>query len=127
MDTVVQLGLVAGGGAVGASARWVAGLLATRLRIAAWVAIMLVNAVGCLAIGLAAGTGVGPGLEAFLLGGVLGGFTTFSTAMLDAWILWRTGRRGAATLCLLGTAAIAMIAVMLGLGVASMVSTGASA
>jgi CrcB protein len=73
---------------------------------------MAVNTVGCLAMGLALGCVVNDRVHAFLLAGVLGGFTTFSTAMLDAWLLWRFGRRVAAGICLMGTPVLAVIAVI---------------
>jgi hypothetical protein len=41
--------------------------------------------------------------------------------MLDAWVLWRLGRRGSAAICLLGTSVIAVFAMVLGLGAASMI------
>ncbi len=77
-----------------------------------WIVIMVVNTVGCLAMGLALGCVVNDRVHAFLLAGVLGGFTTFSTAMLDAWLLWRFGRRLDAAICLMGTPVLAVIAVI---------------
>ena len=92
--------LIALGGAMGASLRWGGVELATRTRVPTWTAIMLVNVLGCLVLGVASAVVLTPDLEAFLVGGLLGGFTTFSTAMLDAWVLWRSGRRFASGACL---------------------------
>ena len=48
--------------------------------------IMLVNVVGCFVAGLLAGAGIGDSFWALPIGtGLLGGWTTFSTAMMDAY------------------------------------------
>lgn len=111
--------LAAGGGAIGATLRWLAGLLAVRCRIPAWWAILLVNTVGCLVMGIASGVIRGAGVEAFLLAGVLGGFTTFSTASLDVWVLWRSGARASALCCLVATPVLAIAAMFIGIGLVS--------
>lgn len=110
--------LVAGGGAIGASLRWFAGLLAARWRIPGWWAVLIVNTVGCLAMGLLAGAIHGRSSDAFMLSGVLGGFTTFSTASLDVWVLWRAGGRARAVCCLLATPVLAIAMVILGISIA---------
>ena len=109
--------LAAGGGAVGASLRWSATLLAARWRIPVWWAILIVNTVGCLALGALAGAVRGTELEAFLLVGLLGGFTTFSTASLDVWVLWRSGERGNAACFLFATPMLAIAAMLLGVAI----------
>ena len=109
--------LAAGGGAVGASLRWFATLLAARWRIPVWWAILFVNTMGCLALGVLAGVVREVELEAFLLVGLLGGFTTFSTASLDVWVLWRSGERGNAACCLLATPMLAIAAMWLGVAI----------
>lgn len=45
--------------------------------------IVVVNVVGCFLAGLVAGAGLPPAPRTLLLTGFLGGFTTFSTAVLD--------------------------------------------
>ena len=114
MDTAWQYILVAIGGGLGATLRWIAVEVATRWQIPAWSAIIAANGFGCLAIGMVAAAAVGPAVEALFVIGVLGGFTTFSTAMLDAWILWRTGHRFTAGACLLLTPVIGVAAVWAG-------------
>ncbi len=57
---------------------------------------LVVNLIGCLAIGLLAGLAesrqvIGPELRVFLLIGVLGGFTTFSTFAYEGFELFRDG------------------------------------
>jgi CrcB protein len=83
---MMNLLLVAIGGAVGSAARYGVGLAAARILGAAFPwGTLIVNVVGGLAMGLLAAR-VGPAEEnmRLLLGvGVLGGFTTFSAFSLD--------------------------------------------
>ena len=50
--------------------------------------------------------------------GFLGGFTTFSTAVLDAVTLWGDGFRGRALVLALGTWAASWAAALVGIAVA---------
>ncbi|TBT85066.1 fluoride efflux transporter CrcB [Propioniciclava sinopodophylli] len=62
-------------------------------------ATLAVNVAGSFAIGIVAGFGArvwSPELVTVLATGLLGGFTTFSTASVEAADLWRDGRRGPA-------------------------------
>lgn len=79
--TAVDAGLVALGGALGSLARWG---LAQQL-VGPW-STLLVNLSGCLLIGLLAGWlfDTHPRLRLLLGVGFLGGYTTFSTHLLDA-------------------------------------------
>lgn len=80
--------------------------------------IVIVNVTGSLALGVV--TASLPD-AAFLVGaGLLGGYTTFSTAMLDALVLWRDGQRPASVLHVFGTFAASVLAALAGLGVGSM-------
>jgi len=97
---------VAVGGAIGAGLRWAAG--------AAWAhdrggwpwATLIVNLVGCVAIGVAARRlHVGTVAWAFVVTGVLGGFTTFSSFAVEVDQLIDAGRAGVA----LGYVMITMI------------------
>ena len=111
---------------------------ATKLRVPFWVGIMVVNVVGCLLIGIAAAVlaaadasemplirlietvlptrsaGVADA-KLILLTGLLGGFTTFSTAMLDTWVLWRSGHVVKSVMSLVGTPIAAIVALAIGL------------
>jgi len=49
---------------------------------------LVVNVVGCLALGLLAGARVPETARAFVFIGVLGGFTTFSAFALDTTVMW---------------------------------------
>jgi fluoride exporter len=116
------LAAVAAGGAIGAVARYQAGL--------AWPTVpggfpwttLLVNVVGSLAIGalLTAVTArrraAHPLLRPFLATGVLGGFTTFSAFALDTAALAREGRFGLAASYLVLTCLGAIAGALAGIG-----------
>ena len=118
MAVIGELACVASGGALGAVIRHLAaGALARIAGVPAWVVILVVNVVGSLLAGIVIGLwapGEGLAARAFLLVGVSGGLTTFSTAILDAWVLWSTNRRGLAWCCLLLTPVLAVLGAMLG-------------
>ena len=104
------------GGAIGAMARHALGQYVMR-RLGSTgfpYGIVLVNLAGCLAIGLFAGAvaggrlSAGPALRSFVVIGLLGGFTTFSSFGLDTLTLLQEGR---------ASAAAANVAVQVGLGV----------
>ena len=98
--TPLTLAQVALGGAIGATARYMAGALATRIagRGFPW-GTLTVNVVGSFLMGalvVALAERFGNRLAPFLMTGVLGGFTTFSTFSLDVATLVERGRPGAA-------------------------------
>ena len=100
---------VAIGGALGSVARhWVNVLFAQRLVGAQPYGTAAVNIAGSLVIGLLAGSIAGGRLHlsaearTFLFVGILGGFTTFSSLMLDTFTLADGGRPGAAVANVLG-------------------------
>lgn len=75
--------------------------------------IIVVNITGSFALGVVAAAIPD---TAFIVGaGLLGGYTTFSTAMLDTLALWRDGERPASVLHLLGTFAASVLAALAGL------------
>lgn len=88
---------VALGGALGSAARYGVGLATAGIGAGRWpVATFLVNLAGCFAIGLLAAAlerhvPRDEGLRAFLVVGVLGGFTTFSAFGLETLVLLRRG------------------------------------
>ncbi len=111
------VGVVALGGALGASARYGAGLLwpTTAPGRFPWTTL-LVNVAGCAVIGVflvavTQGPPVHPLLRPFFGTGVLGGFTTFSTYAVDLRRLLTEGRPGPAVAYLGLTLAAAMCAV----------------
>jgi CrcB protein len=97
--------LVGLGGAAGAMARHGAGVLTNRFVGSPMpYATALVNVVGCLVIGLLAGSVASgqlrmtPEARLFVFVGVLGGFTTFSSFGLDTLTLVLEGRAAYALL-----------------------------
>ena len=107
-------------GGVGAARRHLADLAVARLagRRVPW-GILLVNVSGSFALGLVSGLAS----EAlFIVGaGLLGGYTTFSTAMLDTVALWRDGERPASALNLLGAFVLSVAAALAGLALTATV------
>lgn len=106
-------------GGVGAVLRYLVDLGVARLagRRFPW-GILVVNVSGSFALGLV--TTALPE-AAFVLGaGLLGGYTTFSTAMLDAVALWRDGERGAALFDALGMLLLGLVAAGLGLALGAL-------
>lgn len=93
-----NLALVALGSALGGVARYlVTGWVSERVASTFPWGTMTVNVVGCLIIGLLAGlgdsqrVGLPPEARAFLMIGVLGGFTTFSSFSLETLRLMHDG------------------------------------
>ena len=84
---------------------------------AAKLGIFVVNVIGCFLAGAA--TQLVPGaLMPAVSTGFLGGFTTFSTALLDAVALWGDGFRGRALVLALGTWAASWAAALAGIACA---------
>lgn len=115
--------LVALGGAVGAAARYGVGVWALRFEVAPW-GTWVVNAVGCLLIGVAIPVLRSDDLRVALLVGVLGAFTTFSTYSADTVLLWEAGQRGLAVANAVGSVVVGVVFVAVGLGVGRMVAPG---
>ena len=81
-----------------------------------------INVVGSFLIGLLAAFLVASipqrePLRLLLATGFLGGFTTFSAFSLDTAALWQRGQLGAAATYVLGSVALSLVAVALGLGI----------
>lgn len=113
------LGTALAGGA-GSAARLVVDGVARSLVPVRWpIGTALINVAGSLLLGLVAGlalAGVVAEEWRILLGtGLLGGFTTFSTASVEAARMLLEGRRAAALAYGLGTWAAALTAALLGL------------
>lgn len=117
MNLVREFLLVAGGGAVGASLRHLAGIAAVRLFGHGFpVATLSVNVVGSFAMGvfvelLVHRLHAGSELRLLVATGLLGGFTTFSSFSLDVVVLYE---RGAVALAA-GYVAVSVVASILAL------------
>ena len=116
---------VAAGGALGSVARHAVNVAVHRMTgTVGFAAVAIVNISGCLAIGVLAGL-IAAGrwhpsqtLRAFLIVGVLGGFTTFSSFGLDVFTLVREGRNLAAATNVLAQVTLGLTAVFLGYALA---------
>ena len=80
---------------------------------------LFVNVAGSLAIGIvmeavARKANISPPVQALLVTGFLGGFTTFSAFSLDAWKLWQAGQTGGALAYIAASVGLSLIAVALG-------------
>jgi fluoride exporter len=122
---LVILLAIAAGGALGALLRHFANhMVQAKVGAAFPLGIFLVNVVGCLAIGIIAGLiasdriNLGEAGQAFVVVGVLGGFTTFSSFGLDTFTLARGGQIGAAGFNAFGQLFLALAAVWVGYTVA---------
>lgn len=82
---MLSVALVALGGALGAAARYSAGLLALRLFGTGFpVGTLLINILGSFLLGWLSAAGLERRLALTLGAGVLGGFTTFSAFSVEA-------------------------------------------
>ncbi|MEO1066962.1 MAG: fluoride efflux transporter CrcB [Pseudomonadota bacterium] len=113
---------VALGGAVGASARHLVGLLTLRLFGPGFpVGTLAVNVVGSFLMGVLIASlvkgalGTGPEWRLFLATGVLGGFTTFSAFSLDTIVLWERGETAAALIYVVVSVGLSILALVAGL------------
>lgn len=111
---------VAGG--IGAALRFVVdGVIRSRLRMAFPLATVVINVTGSFGLGLITGLGSRAGLPhdwvLILGGGVMGGYTTFSTASIETVRLIEQRRWGSALLNGVGTLVVAVAAAALGLAV----------
>jgi fluoride exporter len=117
---------VALGGALGSVARYAVSGIAVRWLGAAFpYGTLFVNVMGSFAIGLLAALvaadgrpSLGADARAFLLVGVLGGFTTFSSFSLETLNLARSGALAPALLNVAGSVVLCLAAVSLGLAAA---------
>ena len=111
---------VAGGGAIGALARWGVDRAIEEAGPPSPFATLIVNIVGCFLMGLLVSYVLGhPGRHGlwrpFLGVGVLGGFTTFSAFALDIVVVMRDGYPAAALAYLVASVGGALIALWGGL------------
>jgi fluoride exporter len=115
---------VAVGGAIGASARHGVNLACARILGAGFPwSTLIVNVVGCLAMGIIAGLmqqrlQLSDAARLFLTTGILGGFTTFSAFGLDVANLTGKGANGAAFAYVLASVLLSLAAVYAGMTLA---------
>ncbi|MCL4186398.1 MAG: fluoride efflux transporter CrcB [Rhodobacteraceae bacterium] len=119
------LAQVALGGAVGAAARYLTQAAALRLFGPGlpW-GTFAANLAGSFLIGFLALWLAGRDLtrlSPFLVAGVLGGYTTFSTFALDSVLLWQRGMQGAAAAYVAGSVILSIAAALAGMALARVV------
>ena len=122
MSDPLTLALVFVGGASGSAIRWLVGIaVGERYKGTTFpLGTLLINVSGAFLMGFLSTTfnvdwkdRHGSNLTAFILTGVLGGYTTFSSYQVDTANLYNTGRRAWA-LYWAGSVAAGLIAAMLG-------------
>ena len=118
--TLMTLLLIALGGALGAVARYLLSSFVLRASGLLFPAgTFAVNLVGCLAFGFIIGAAqhrfvLTPEKNAFLLVGVLGGFTTFSSFAYESFALLNAGQFFAAGLNIVGQVVCGLIGLWAG-------------
>jgi CrcB protein len=120
----VTLAYVALGGALGALARYgISGWVYDRMGENFPWGTLVVNVVGCLALGLVIRwlqvSAVAPELRPFLTIGVLGAFTTFSTFSYETVALLQEGQWLRAGLYMGGSVVLGLIAMVAGMALAT--------
>lgn len=122
---MMHLLIVALGGAIGASLRYLSGIAILRIAGASFpYGTLFVNVVGSFIMGLVIAWlakrtgGASEELRLFLATGLLGGFTTFSAFSLDFANMWQRGDTTAAFTYVLASVFISILAVFAGLWLA---------
>ena len=114
---LVRTLVVGAGGFLGASARYLLGGAIYRWLPATFPwATFVINVTGCFGIGFLAVLAeermlLGPGARLFLMVGILGGYTTFSTFGYETIALLRESSFAAAAINVLGQVALGLVAV----------------
>ncbi len=112
--------LIALGGGLGATARYLFSSAVLRVVPTLFpLGTFVVNVVGCVVFGVLAGLAderfaLSPELRGFLLVGILGGFTTFSSFAFESVELLRDGQIGWATLNIGGQVIAGVIGLWVG-------------
>lgn len=118
---MINLLIVAAGGAIGAAFRHLSGMVAMRVLGAAFpYGTMFVNVFGSLLMGLFIAwlvkrTGISNEIRLFVATGILGGFTTFSAFSLDVANLFERGEISLAILYIVLSVGLSLVAIFTGL------------
>lgn len=121
---LLTIAWVAIGGAIGSVSRFVLSTVILRLSGSLFpFGTFAVNLAGCIAFGAIVGAAeqrfvLTPNARAFLLVGVLGGFTTFSSYAFESFALMQDGQFAAAALNIIGQ----VVAALLGFWVAYVIA-----
>jgi fluoride exporter len=115
------LAIIGLGGGLGSMARYLTGLLISKLVMSQFpIGTFVANVVGCLIIGVVFGLSArygwfSPEWRLFLATGFCGGYTTFSTFSYENLHLLQTNQFGTFAVYALSSFALGMLAVWLGL------------
>jgi CrcB protein len=123
--TVSRLLLVALGGVLGSLARFAIEQSAPLIHSTIW-ATLVVNVVGCFAIGMVAARltpATPPWVHVFFVTGLLGGFTTFSAFAAEVVITANDAEIGIALLYIGATLIAGLLAVPLGVRASALLRT----
>jgi CrcB protein len=122
---MVNVLLVGAGGFIGSIARYLLGGWVQRVLDNPWLpwGTFVINVLGCLIIGLLAGLSdtrqsITPEARLFLMIGILGGFTTFSSFGLETFRLLQDGQWIASVANAAGSVVAGLVAVWLGFTIA---------
>lgn len=123
-----SLAMVAFGGALGALARYLAGIGIVRLlgHTGFPLGIVTVNILGSFLMGVFIAVAENRGLthlSPLVATGFLGGFTTFSSFSLETVTLWQRGEAGLAALYVVLSVVVSILALFAGLWIARTVPT----
>ena len=116
----MRLALIAVGGALGSVSRYLLSMAVLRTTGSLFPAgTFVVNVVGCVVFGMIAGAAeqrvqLAPDLRPFLLVGVLGGFTTFSSYAFESVSLIRDGQFVWASINVVGQVVAGLIGLAIG-------------
>lgn len=113
---------VALGSAIGGVGRYLLGIVLQRPGIGFPVGTLVVNVLGCFAIGVILRVGVDPqamtpATRTFLTVGVCGGFTTFSTFSVETLALLESGAWGRGTAYIMASVVLSVLAAAVGYGI----------
>ena len=118
----MQLIAIAAGGAIGALARYLLGGAVHRVMPGFFpYGTFVVNLLGCAVFGIVVGLAesrlvIGPVGRAFVLIGVLGGFTTFSSFTYETFELIRSGQLSPAAINVVGQVGLGFLGLWAGFG-----------
>jgi CrcB protein len=121
-----DIALVAAGGALGASARWViGGWLSDRFGASFPWHTLVINITGAFLLGVLMGATldralVSPAWRVFIGTGILGGYTTFSTLAYESVALLELGAYVPAALNMFGSGALGIAAAVAGVALGRM-------
>jgi CrcB protein len=121
---LLSIVFVAAGGAIGSVARYLLSTFVLRISGSLFpFGTFAVNLLGCIVFGLVVGAAdqrvpLGAAPRAFLLVGVLGGFTTFSSYAFESFWLLRDGHLAAASVNIVGQVILGIAGLAIGFAIA---------